>query len=1763
MKKALIFVFVIMGMIITHAQTCSTCGKLNAGGSLGHDVGPSFSVSLGVAQYTQSAGHLVFSSSLPDPMLFTPVALQFTAPTRTDVTVITTNMFFTNTVVTTNISTNVIVVTNITYLTNSYYDDTGTNWIPIIIGTNTFFDQEIVVTTNTTTTPTITTNAVVRQVNAPQILADIPVPPTSNGYSINFYLASQVGGVNPDGTYAVSGTPFVTWVITNPAPATFNQLQISQYGNGYGLMKQWTYTYAANTGTWSVTDLVGAQENMVVTNLNSSAYQVVNTLQYSSGPVVQQAITTYANFSWGVAPIQIAVGANGAPQITTYSYYNSGQPQIVTHPNGSWTYYASYDSNGNPLIIYSSFQDISSSDYLNGREVSNTYVPSSAGISNSVDNGTVNPNVPRKVVRYINGNEVSLSYTVFPSVGERLDIQCTNSSAAWNTPGNLVTTNYFYTSGPNQFALQSVIRPDGTMTTYNYITNGIYQTNIIVTGQSDPTYTYIVDGTSNVTVLNRSGYKVSVAAYDVLSGILLSQDSYGNFDNYGRPLQVTHLDGTTEYTQYACCGLENTTDRDGLTKVYLYDAAERQIGYDAFYQGTNQSPVSYQNVLDAAGRTLQSIRIGTDNSSITMSQSAYDLAGELIAQTNALNGVATHTWTNAVTGGFVRTTVNPDRGTVTNSYYADGSLKQVSGTGVHGVRYVYGAGSGYTYTIEIKLNASGGDTTEITTNFMDMLGRTYKIAYSSGSGTPASVFYYNSAGQLASQIDPDGVTTLYQYNAKGELVYTAVAMTSGATSINLGGNDHITYAVNDVTTDHSANVRRTRTYTWGTFSSNTSNLVSTLETSTAGLNTWQSVYRDATTAVTTSSQTAPGSTRVVTTTAPDNSYTISTYSYGRLASVTRYDSTGASIGSTSYVYDPHGRKSTITDARTGATTYRYNNADLVTSVITPAPGTGQSAQTTVTTYDTLLRPTSVLYPDQTSVNSVYLLTGELGLQSGSRTYPVAYSYDYSGRMQTMTNWSNFNSGSGARVTTWNYDSYRGFLASKTYDGGAAGPSYTYTAAGRLQTRLWARGVTTTNAYDNTGSLTNVSYSDSTPGIANTYDRLGRLSTVVRNGMTDTLTRNLANQLLSESFSGGVLNGLTVTNNYDADLRRATLSALSAGSQLLSATYGYDDASRLSSETDGNNNSAAYSYLANSPLLGQITFKQSGTTRMTTSKTYDYLNRLTQISSAASNTVTFNYNYNSANQRVRNALADGSYWVYQYDSLGQVISANKYWSDMTPVAGQQFDYTFDTIGNRTQTQTGGDQNGMNLRIANFHANDLNQLTNRDVPAYVDIKGVSIATNTVTVNGQTAYRKVEYFRDELPANNSSSALWTNILTAATGQNSVTGNIYVAEEPELFRYDPDGNLTNDGRWAYTWDGENRLATMTVNTNVGPQYQLTFAYDSQGRRIQKIVSTNSVAIYTNKFLYDGWNLVSTLSPSGSLIASYMWGNDLSGSQQGAGGVGGLVEVTYYGASTTNCFLAYDGNGNVAALVNAADGTTLANYEYGPFGEVIRATGPMAKINPFRFSTKYDDDESDLLYYGYRYYKPTTGTWPNRDPIEERGGLNLYGMIANDPIDRVDLFGLTYGTISVVTFNSFNGSYTSGLHVRFRWTPPSDHTCCKCSKAVWVQDKSIILNKGIWGIYTTPWQKDWDETDYMSPQQQSDPWTCGGLLKNMDMWDDPEVSGIAGFNLLQYVFRADSRVKCLEGEDKGKIYGGVFWGFDISTFGASKWLSTVGPMVW
>jgi RHS repeat-associated protein len=87
--------------------------------------------------------------------------------------------------------------------------------------------------------------------------------------------------------------------------------------------------------------------------------------------------------------------------------------------------------------------------------------------------------------------------------------------------------------------------------------------------------------------------------------------------------------------------------------------------------------------------------------------------------------------------------------------------------------------------------------------------------------------------------------------------------------------------------------------------------------------------------------------------------------------------------------------------------------------------------------------------------------------------------------------------------------------------------------------------------------------------------------------------------------------------------------------------------------------------------------------------------------------------------------------------------------------------------------------------------------------------------------------------------------------------------------------------------------------------------------------------------------------------------------------------------------------------------GTVVATYKYDPFGKLLESSGPTANVNPFRFSTKYYDEDTALYYFGYRYYSPELQRWMGRDPIEESGGFNLYAFVGNDPVNGVDPTGL------------------------------------------------------------------------------------------------------------------------------------------------------------
>jgi len=202
---------------------------------------------------------------------------------------------------------------------------------------------------------------------------------------------------------------------------------------------------------------------------------------------------------------------------------------------------------------------------------------------------------------------------------------------------------------------------------------------------------------------------------------------------------------------------------------------------------------------------------------------------------------------------------------------------------------------------------------------------------------------------------------------------------------------------------------------------------------------------------------------------------------------------------------------------------------------------------------------------------------------------------------------------------------------------------------------------------------------------------------------------------------------------------------------------------------------------------------------------------------------------------------------------------------------------------------------------------------------------------------------------------------------------------------------------------------------------------------------------IETRRYVWDGYNIaaeivIDEVTPSTN-VTYYTWGLDLSGTLQGAGGVGGLLAETKMTASTTNTYYAFcDANGNVTEYADAA-GTVRGHYEYSPFGEITAQSGDMADNFTHRFSTKPFDVTTGKVHYEFRPNDPLLGRWLTRDPIEEAGGLILYGVVGNNLINRTDVLGLLEIEVSPIIY----------LNMAFPWPKAGDYTAnaslqCSCS---------------------------------------------------------------------------------------------------------------------
>lgn len=499
-----------------------------------------------------------------------------------------------------------------------------------------------------------------------------------------------------------------------------------------------------------------------------------------------------------------------------------------------------------------------------------------------------------------------------------------------------------------------------------------------------------------------------------------------------------------------------------------------------------------------------------------------------------------------------------------------------------------------------------------------------------------------------------------------------------------------------------------------------------------------------------------------------------------------------------------------------------------------------------------------------------------------------------------------------------------------------------------------------------------------------YDSVGELTSVDGPWADDTVTYTYANRL-RDSLKIGQPDGDTWVQSYGYDdARRLTNITTSAGS------YGYQyDSSRKM-------------------MVGRLTFPNSAYV----TNNYDSMARLlSTVLETSGNSIldSESYAYNLGSQRTNETFTAGNYLSLGYDNIGQLTSATGLEAGGgTNRLQEQFQYAYDAAHNLNIRTNNG-------LVQTFNTDPVNRLTNvtRNTGHIFTVAGtttsqassVNVSKDSGSPVGTALYGDFTFASTNLFVLTDGTNTFTAVASDAYGRsdtNAVTVNLPVTNS---FTYDLNGNLLGDGTRAFDYDDENRLIHITV-TNA---WRSEFTYDGLMRRRVRMeftwqyggwVKTNEV-----RYVYDGNVVVQERDTNNLPTVTYTRGKDLGGGLQYAGGIGGLLARRDRTTGQT-AFYHSDGNGNVKALINAAQ-AIVAKYSYDPFGNLQSSSGPLADVNLYRFSSKEHHEASDLTYYGRRFYNANLQRWMNQDPIAEAGDINLYRPMENQPTGQIDGLGL------------------------------------------------------------------------------------------------------------------------------------------------------------
>lgn len=610
-----------------------------------------------------------------------------------------------------------------------------------------------------------------------------------------------------------------------------------------------------------------------------------------------------------------------------------------------------------------------------------------------------------------------------------------------------------------------------------------------------------------------------------------------------------------------------------------------------------------------------------------------------------------------------------------------------------------------------------------------------------------------------------------------------------------------------------------------------------------------------------------------------------------------------------------------------------------------------------------------------------------------------------------------------------FDAYGRLIKKEEYTG-ADGRSPNYSASSYT---LYAATVYT---YDTLGNLIKTQDAD---GNLNTiaYDTLGR-----KVSMTDQdmgywqyfydAVGNLTKQIDAKNQ--------TIQFTYDS-LNRLKQKSY-PGTSIASVNYTYDDVAvanskgRLTKSVYKSNCDTSFYY----DVLGREnkSVKKIDGTSYTVTRTYDAANRLKDLTYPDNVKLTYTYNNGGQIEKVANGTTNYVSNV-DYTATGQIAKI--------------------VYGNGVTTTYTYDPN--TLRLTHLVAKDKNNATLQDLSYSFDSKGnvLSITDNRNSASqtfsydaldrlvgaGGTYYGSKSYAYDKIGNMTLKDGVTYSYGAGTAGPHAVTSG----SDSTTFSYDANGNMTTYKKGStttsYTFDRENRL-TKAVKAG---KTQGTFDYDGDSGRTKKvgyIYTTGTAAIsggsqtalfegspeqkksqlrYVFDFLSsyldpqaeaapvpDSMQLAAVVTPQATTTSTtiYYIGSlyEKAGTLKTKHVFLGSLRICSIPSSGSINYFHSDHLGS-SNLITDSTSAKVQRLEYDPYGKLALSEG--ANKTDYKFTGKELDEETELYYYGDRYYFPAIGRFLTADPTIQKPfdpqDLNRYTYCRNNPVNLVDPTGL------------------------------------------------------------------------------------------------------------------------------------------------------------